>query len=218
MTQEEINSQLANNKAKLWCQMGDPNRHQTWLEDLADAQAQAHGTTPKKWLKQLIQTEEQQTHARQIKHANHMLWGGGLAKVMKTMAEGQQVDHYLKETIKQACLEEAWAQFTQANDMPFLTEPLLSDLGILGMDKTQFDNIAARTYHHLTPQIMPNDWYHYSCNQLRSKIDHKLSPKKATNKAGQKQKKLCLQASQEPTLVITKLAWPTKLSTNYTQC
>jgi len=46
------------------------------------------GTSPstwhntKKWLKQLIWTEEQWNHTQQIKRANHTLWGrGGLAKV-----------------------------------------------------------------------------------------------------------------------------------------
>ncbi len=80
MTLGEIDSQLTNNKAKLLQQLGDPNRRQTWLEDLADAQAQARGTTPKKQLQQLIQMEEQQTHARQIKCTNHMLRGGRLGQ------------------------------------------------------------------------------------------------------------------------------------------
>jgi len=54
MTQEEIQYQLMNYKAQLQRQLGDPNCRQTWLKDLAMAQAKAHGTTPKKQLKQLI--------------------------------------------------------------------------------------------------------------------------------------------------------------------
>jgi len=114
--------------------------------------------------------------------------GGGLAKVTTMTTEGQWVDHYSKESIKQACLEEARAWFTQANDTPFLTELLLSDLGILGMDKTQFDDIATGSYQlpldtpdnaqQLIPLLMrPNtikDW-----PQILTKESHKQGWMKA---------------------------------------
>jgi len=38
MLETEINEQLAKNKELLCRQLGDPNRHQTWLEELAEAQ------------------------------------------------------------------------------------------------------------------------------------------------------------------------------------
>ncbi len=51
-----------------------------------------------------------------IKRANHTLQGGGgLAKVTMTNTEGSKTTHYLKESIKTACLEEAQERFTQAN-------------------------------------------------------------------------------------------------------
>jgi len=45
-----------------------------------------------------------------------------------------------------ACLEEARARFTQANDTPFLTAPLLQELGLLNCDNPPFDAIATGQY------------------------------------------------------------------------
>jgi len=59
---------------------------------------------------------------------------------------GMKEHHYTKESIEEACLAEAKAQFTQANDTAFLMEPLLSELGIIGIQRMQFDQIAAGNY------------------------------------------------------------------------
>jgi len=67
MMPNKIQEQLAKQKTQLQCQLGNPNRCQTWLEDLAEAQAQARGTTQKKQLKQRIHMEEQCNHPWQIK-------------------------------------------------------------------------------------------------------------------------------------------------------
>ena len=48
--------------------------------------------------------------------------------------------------IKEVCLEEARVHFTQANDTPFLTPPLVSELGLLNCHATPFDEIAVGTY------------------------------------------------------------------------
>jgi len=45
-----------------------------------------------------------------------------------------------------ACLEEARACFTQANDTPFLTTPLIEELGLLNCNDEQFDAIANGNY------------------------------------------------------------------------
>ena len=48
-----------------------------------------------------------------------------------------------------ACLEEARARFTQANDTPFLTAPLIHELGLLNCDDPPFDAIAQGQYQVL---------------------------------------------------------------------
>jgi len=47
MTQEAIQYHLTKYKAQLQRQLGDPNCRQTWLKDIAKAQAEAQGTTAK---------------------------------------------------------------------------------------------------------------------------------------------------------------------------
>jgi len=59
---------------------------------------------------------------------------------------GEKEHHYSKESIKEACLAEARTQFTQANDTSFLMEPLILDLGIIGIQHMQFDQIAMGSY------------------------------------------------------------------------
>jgi len=114
---------------------------------LSQGTGSGKGNDTKKWLKQLIRMEEQQNHAWQIKRANHALWGGrGLTKVTTINATGEKEHHYSKENIKGACLEEVQTQFTQSNNTSFLTEPLLSELGLLGTRWEQFNKIMRGSY------------------------------------------------------------------------
>jgi len=91
--------------------------------------------------------------------------GWGLAKVMTMTSTGIKEHHHSEKSIEEACLTKAKAWFTQANDMAFLTEPLILELGIISKHKEQFDQITDRTY--LPPpqkhQTMSNNFYH-SCN------------------------------------------------------
>jgi len=59
---------------------------------------------------------------------------------------GNKEHHYSKDNIKQECLEEVNARFTQSNNNLFLSEPLLLDLGLIGTMSEKFDQIACRTY------------------------------------------------------------------------
>jgi len=45
-----------------------------------------------------------------------------------------------------ACLEEAQARFTQANDTPFLTAPLIEEVRLLNCNNEHFDTIANGYY------------------------------------------------------------------------
>jgi len=55
MPENEIKEQLGKYKERVRQQLGDPNRRQTWLEELAEAQAKDCKTMPKK-------TEATNTH------------------------------------------------------------------------------------------------------------------------------------------------------------
>jgi len=136
--------------------------------------SQSMGNHTKKWMKQLIWTEEQCNHVQQIKQANHALWGGGgLAKVTTMNERGDKEHHYSKDNIKRECLEEARARFTQANDTPFLSKPLFLELGLMGMMSKQFDQITQGTYE--PPQTWPTmciNWSYYWRGHQWSKTTH----------------------------------------------
>jgi len=68
---------------------------------------------------------------------------------------GKKEHHYTKESIEEACLAEAKARFTQANDTAFMMEPLLLELGIIGVHSVQFDQIAAGNY--IAPPATPTN-------------------------------------------------------------
>jgi len=72
-----------------------------------------------------------------------------------TANDGTKTTHHSKTYIEIACLEEARNQFTQANDTPFLVEPLLTELDLISIQREQFDHIAMGKYH--PPQDAPNN-------------------------------------------------------------
>jgi len=61
--------------------------------------------------------------------------------------DGTVSHHSDTASMETACLDKAWARFTQANNTPFLTPPLISKLGLLYCNEPYFDAIAARQYH-----------------------------------------------------------------------
>jgi len=142
-----IKEQLYRRKILLKKKLGDPNRRETWLESLAEAQSAETGGDPAKRLRHLIRTEEQRLHARQIRRVNNTARGtGGLAAVTVAHPDGTLSHYSDKANMEAACLEEARARFTQANDTPFLTEPLLPELGLLNCEDPPFDAIANGQY------------------------------------------------------------------------
>jgi len=74
---------------------------------------------------------------------------------MMTANDGTKTNHHSKTDIKMACLEEVKNHFTQANGTPFLVEPLISVLRIIGTQQDQFNQIATGLYH--PPQDVPNN-------------------------------------------------------------
>jgi len=72
---------------------------------------------------------------------------GSLLAVSVVNPNGTISHHSNKAVMEAACLEEAKACFTQANDTPFLLPPLILELGLLNCDKPHFDAIASGQYH-----------------------------------------------------------------------
>jgi len=121
----KIQQQIVDTKTWLQKLLCDLKEQTKWLEDLAGAQASEHGTDPGKCLQQLQWTEEQWTHAHQIGWTNQTHpQARELSQVTTATKAGNIIQHTTQYNIKTACLEEAKAQFTQANNTPWMTKPL----------------------------------------------------------------------------------------------
>jgi len=60
--------------------------------------------------------------------------------------DGTTSHHSKKASTEAACLDKARAHFTQANNIPFLTTPLIQELGLLNCNEPPFDAIANSQY------------------------------------------------------------------------
>jgi len=91
---------------------------------------------------------EEQCHiTRQLQYTNQThRTVGGLSQDTTVTLTGTKVQHTNQNNIEIACLEEAQARFTQANDMPCMIEPLYSDLHWLGTHLPSFNQITASMY------------------------------------------------------------------------
>jgi len=144
---EVIKQQLQRKKALLRKKLRDPNHRETWLESLAAAQAAETGGNSAKQLCHLLHTKEQRLHARPICQVNQMARSSGsLAAVSMVNPDGTTSHHSKKASMEAACLDEAKAHFMQANNTPFLTMPLIQELGLLNCDKPPFNAIAHGQY------------------------------------------------------------------------
>jgi len=74
---------------------------------------------------------------------------GSLSAVSITHPDGMISHHSEKNSMEAACLEEAHAHFTQANDTPFLITPLIEELGLLNCNDEHFNDIANGNYQPL---------------------------------------------------------------------
>jgi len=101
-----------------------------------------------KRLRHLMCIEEQWLHTQQICNTNQtMRTTRGLSAISIAHPDGSITHQANKTSMEEACLEEAWACFTQANDTPFLTTPLVNKLGLLNCHDDHFDKIASGQYH-----------------------------------------------------------------------
>jgi len=111
------------------------------------AQTAETGGDQAKCLQHLMHTEEQQLHTWQIHRINQMAsTTSGLPVFSVANPDGTISHHLEKNPMESACLEEAHARFTQANNTPFLTTLLIEELSLLNCNDMHFDAIANGTY------------------------------------------------------------------------
>jgi hypothetical protein len=120
----------------------------TWrdefLEELATSRAKYKGTNKDNELKQLRHIESQKTVARNIKRMRGKLNKTATTQVYVNYDEGRHLVTS-KEGIEIACIHENDSRFSQSENTPPMTEPLLSELGLFA-DTEQAQQILDGTY------------------------------------------------------------------------
>ncbi len=185
--------------------LGD-NQREKWLEGLvAMVQAAEMGGDAMKHLCHLLQTEEQQLHARQIRWVNQTAQpSGGLSTVSIANPDGTITNYSEKAAMETVCLAEAKARFTQSNDTPFLMEPLIAELGLLNCNKPPFDAITLGTYQPLEGTDPGARLLIKHLKWLAEVLECKLDLTKTLHSKGWKKPRNALhQACQERTLDTT---------------
>ncbi len=108
-------------------------RH-TWMEDLASALAAVGKLSQATHLRNLVAREQQRRSFRHIRHMNGKLRHGSVTSVVApSSTDGAWMEVSDKEGMEKACLDENQRRFRQANDTPFMVEPLRSAIGDLGI-------------------------------------------------------------------------------------
>ena len=134
---------------------------ETFLDSLAKAVAATHNKTKEKVLQDLKRKESQRLSARRIKTMNRKL--GSKQALLQTQFiddDGNRITVIDKDGVEEACLNEAKKRFTQANETPFLQEPLRSELGDKGFGPAT-EHILSGNY---TP---PEDTDQYAADLLK---------------------------------------------------
>jgi hypothetical protein len=102
------------------------------LEGLATARGAAGHTDAVTELHQLITQEEQQARFHAIEALYNPDHWRGLDYVMTRQPDGSTKECTTKADIESTCLAEKDTRFSQSLGTPFLSQPVLSEFGLLG--------------------------------------------------------------------------------------
>ena len=117
----------------------------TFIEALATSRAEKHGHDAANILRQMFTWEKQRHSARAIKNTLEQFHSGGVTKVAVKQPDDTTHEYTTKEAIEQACIDENQKKFSQTNDTPCMTRPLVSDIGYMGISDS-CEKILANTY------------------------------------------------------------------------
>jgi hypothetical protein len=113
-----------------------PNLRSTWLEEIANARAVQGKTEIAQELRNLITREQQRQAARAIKSCMKAVSRKGLSSIEVQDQHGEWKEITDQESIEKELLKELQTRFNQAANTPCQSEPLLSELGPMGISVT----------------------------------------------------------------------------------
>ena len=146
----------------------DISKRNTFIDGLAQAQADAGNIKKEQALLRLRTVEKQRLRSRVIRRARGKTRNGGLTFVIAPNHEGNWVEVTDKTAMEEALINELKKRFNQATATPFLQRPLFSDIGPLGFGQAAghilegsytppsgTDPWAAKLIHHLQRSPRP---------------------------------------------------------------
>jgi hypothetical protein len=148
-----------------------PGWRNEFLVSLAQSRAAHKGTEASAELKQLRTIEQQKTVARNIKRMQGKLQRNATTQIFVTDATGRRTVTK-KEDIEAACITENIARFTQSEDTPPMTEPLISELGYLA-DTDAAEAVLAGTF---VPPPETDEYAKLLLAELRMPDNVRLNP------------------------------------------
>ena len=123
-----------------------------WLKGLARAQVGPNKKKIQNQYNQLMHRERQREVSRQTKYMEGKLGQkNGIQKIEVKNRRGEWVEKVKEKEVVEGCLREAKARFTQASKTPMLMEPLRSELGQYGLNKSA-DEILEGSY--IPPKVI----------------------------------------------------------------
>jgi len=122
----------------------DPDRWDTWIAGIIQAQALAKGVPTKALWKQHRAAERARKMARRVRlvlqSSNRH---GALQAVTGPTPEGYRKEFTTKSSLEKACIEEAGRRFTQANNTPMLQTDMIQRFGEIGANRPELKNVLA---------------------------------------------------------------------------
>jgi hypothetical protein len=131
-----------------------PHLRAMWVEEVAAARAAEGKTSLAQELRNLLTREQQRKDTRLIKQAMSGNQRKGLSSIEIQDHEGHWIEINDQQTIENELLKELACRFNQASHTPFQMDPLLSDIGTLGITKAS-QQILKGNYQ---PTAQTDEW------------------------------------------------------------
>ena len=120
------------------------------MDELVEAIANRDNIPKESALKRMKETEKMRAKSRRLRYLRRRAKGDEVVKIF-TSHSGTKVEVTEKADMERAIMQENSSRFSQNWETPFLSEPLLSEIGLTGTSKAATEIIDSN--YHVTPGV-----------------------------------------------------------------